>query len=175
MKSSKTFFVLCVAGATTLSVMALIMLFIVLVASILSDEVTEVYANASDAQENDALARGIVPDFLPESATQIISTHYIEARQVFVEFSYAEDFMDFLVTQKAIKTPPPGLTIPRPKGGTFDISRSDSLIYIQCANAKGGNSKGSLIVNTVQKRALFIDPALDQCACSIYERWHDEV
>ncbi|MDR2128897.1 MAG: hypothetical protein LBP52_07510 [Burkholderiaceae bacterium] len=134
------------------------------------DVVTEVYADAAGAQKMNAAARGMVPGFLPQSARQIVATCYCHGESVHrllaeFGFSYSEDFLTFLATQQAAPVPK-GLQIPRPGGSKLDIHRLDSLVYIQCVDTGGENGrKGSLIINTMWNRALFVSPALDPKAC----------
>jgi hypothetical protein len=165
MKYNKAFFALCVACSTVLSVIMVTIIFIVYMNFISSDNnITIVYADASEAQKKDALAHRMVPGFLPKSATQIIATGNLNTNHMRIEFSYSEDFTDFLERQKTSNVPKT-MSIPKPKRSKIDMSDMDSLIYIRCTDAEQENSKGSLIVNAKQKRALFIFPALDRCAC----------
>ncbi|MDR2128498.1 MAG: hypothetical protein LBP52_05480 [Burkholderiaceae bacterium] len=164
MKSNKTFLIFCVIIMSTIMHITFTAL-VYFDFDLPGDVVPEVYASASEAQK---FAREAVPEFLPESATQIVVTQSFGAttNRVVTEFSYSEDFTGFLEAQKTGDVLEI-TSIPAPKGSNIDMSRMDYLAYIQCTDAERENSKGSLIANTVQKRAMFVFPALDSQACTM--------
>jgi hypothetical protein len=132
-----------------------------------SDVVDAAYVNASDAFEKNAIDHGMVPDFLPKSATQILASRNIDLNWTITEFSYSEDFVEFLEKQKKFKLPS-NISIPRLKGGTFDSSNIDSLTYVPCTGEF--EDRGALIINMAQRRVIYIYPPFDKFSCSPMEK-----
>lgn len=54
------------------------------------------YKNYSEAQKSGDIERGWLPDFLPNSATQIIESHNVEINAMRVEFKFKRNDLDFL-------------------------------------------------------------------------------
>ena len=62
--------------------------------------IRERYASYSEAINRKAPIHGMVPDFLPRSATKIIAARDLDSDTLTVEFSFENDFDDFLSGQK---------------------------------------------------------------------------
>jgi len=136
------------------AVLVVLIMVLYLVFVPVNDIVVEKYETYADVVKNCAYEHGMVPDFLPNTAIGVISERNIDLNVMVVEFSYGDDFSLFLSNQKAIKFNK-NIEIPIVSDSVIDISNVDSLVYINCVKTKDEDSYGSLVVNTVQKRAVF--------------------
>lgn len=123
------------------------------------DVVEEKYETYADAVNRNALEHGMIPDFLPKSASRIISIRNIDLNIYSCEFSYGDDFSDFLSSQITKRFT--GKQIIRiPEGSDIDLTHLESVIYVPRVNTPDEYSQGVLVINTSQHRALFyFEPA----------------
>lgn len=137
----------------------LIVGFVVLVVGILMqparDVVEESFETYYQAVNKGALENGLIPDFLPKSATRIIARRNIDLNTTLVEFSYKEeDFAAFLAMQVTAALPDASKVV-TPHASEIGLNSNNSITYIPKVNTPDEYSQGELIVNTTQQRALF--------------------
>lgn len=119
------------------------------------DMVVEQYTSYSNATQREAFSHGMIPDFLPESAKNIVSRRDLDLNTLEVIFDYSGDeFVKFLGRQKkstGIETE----ELLKYVTDVIETSDPEVLIVIPKVASPDIDSQGALIVNTKQKRAVY--------------------
>lgn len=114
--------------------------------------VLEKYSSYSEAYEREALAHGMIPDFLPKSATRIISERDVESDTLIAEFTYGEDFDEF-VMRSATKN----MSIPMSVlDGTSLEEVSADLLRLHTSRERGRECTSHLVVNVEMRQAVYV-------------------
>lgn len=114
--------------------------------------VKEKYSSYHDAMSKEAIAHGMVPDFLPISATEIVAERNIDLDSLEVEFVFGSDFDGFLSGQKKNSRPLPGRVFEDTSLSEVDIGR------LQFFSTSGSDQTcaSHLVVDTQARRAVYI-------------------
>ena len=117
-----------------------------------NDTVEAKYESYQDATSANAAAHGMVPEFLPKSASRIVAWRNIDQNVTLAEFTYdPADFDAFLGQLPSAPREAP--VLPLPKGGELDMSNPGKLARFVVVGRDGCTAH--LVVNRDQKRALY--------------------
>ena len=138
---------LCVA-ATALAA------YLLLVAFSTFDTLDVKFRSYQEAATAGVIERGIVPRFLPLSASEIHVEANLDGGGVVVKFAFGPDFDTFLTKQKQS----PGVT---PKslginGYDKNFSSASELIYIPNISSTDESGAGYLLVHPKKRRAMYV-------------------
>jgi hypothetical protein len=119
-----------------------------------NDTVEARYESYSEAALANAAAHGMVPDFLPRSASRIVAWRNLDLNIALTEFTYdPADFDAFL--RQLPSTPNDGAPVAAlPRGSEFDTSNPGKLDRFVVTERDGCTAQ--LVVNREQRRALYV-------------------
>ena len=94
----------------------------------------------------------MIPDFLPESATGIVSERDVESDTLIAEFSYGEDF-DWFVMRNATNK----MSIPtKILDGTSLEGSGVDILRLHSSRGAGRECASHLVVNMEMRKAVYI-------------------
>lgn len=139
--------VLIAAAAVAVIVFAV---FVSLVVS--SNVIGERYSSYSDAVRNEAAAHGMVPDFLPWSATDIVAKRDLDADTLIVEFNYGNDFNASLLGLRKGRVSLPIEVLEATSFGKGDVG----TLEVFSNDVAVGRCATHLVVEGQRRRAAYI-------------------
>jgi hypothetical protein len=125
------------------------------------------YASRAQADTAGAVDRGWVPNFVPESASDIVESHDVEANQARVEFTVPADELDLMVARGALLPLPKSfgravskaISVPR----WSSLGSDDLEPFARCGRDEGS---GFGFMNHSTGRVHYLEPARVQGLCT---------
>lgn len=120
------------------------------------DDVSEsAYATLTEAEREQATAKGWIPDFVPRSASDIIERRWLDSNMQLVEFSFGEEDLDsMLTTFEEISGEARRSVVERIERAPWSRMQVDDNIRVY-KRSDILRSQGYLAINPVQKRAQY--------------------
>lgn len=149
---------LAVCAAAGLAVVFIIFYCLLVQLSAL-DTVELEFESYDKTQKAGAIERGLIPKFLPLSATDIHAVANLDGGGVVVKFSFGGDFEEFLATQERLRgVTPKSLKFNASDGNNFSDTRK--FIYVRGLALGDHPERGALLVNLEKRRAMYLHPAI---------------
>jgi hypothetical protein len=114
--------------------------------------VQEKYLSHSEAISEGAFIQGMVPSFLPKSATKIIAERNVDLDTLTVDFVFESDFDAFLVGKKKTSLPLPTRVLEKTSLSDIDINE------LQVFSNPGSDQvcASHLVIDMKMRRAVYI-------------------
>lgn len=115
------------------------------------------YVSYKEALAAGAFTNASLPGFIPKSALKIKSSRDLDANVSLVTFDFGPDFERFLAQQK---TDDVAAAVEPVKRHGLDFANPGELRYIPLLSSESDLYHGSLIINFVKGKALYVEPPL---------------
>jgi hypothetical protein len=129
-----------------------LVIFAKIIMSMFDSVIRERYSSYSVAVDNGAHVHGMVPDFLPRSATQIVAERDLDSDTLKVEFSFDGDFDSFLFAKSKKNMALPMDILDGTSLGKVDVDR----LQVISSPGYAQECASHLVVDLKARRAVYI-------------------